>query len=171
MVELFYSCGLRLAELQALDVPVTGRIDVQLRVLGKGRKERIVPVGRKARAALDRWLGVRAVCAAPGEHALFVGRNGRRLTPRAIQLRLAAWARAAGLPVHLHPHKLRHSFATHLLENSGDLRAVQELLGHAHLSTTQIYTQLDWQRLAQVYDRAHPRARRAAIKAQSAPRT
>jgi integrase/recombinase XerC len=133
----------------------------ELRVLGKGRKERIVPVGGKARAALERWLSERAALAAPDQPALFVNRNGLRLSHRAIQLRLAAWARAAGLPAHLHPHKLRHSFATHLLESSGDLRAVQELLGHANLSTTQIYTQLDWKRLAQVYDQAHPRARRA----------
>lgn len=164
MVELFYSSGLRLAELQTLDVPAGGRVGEELRILGKGRKERLVPVGGKARAALERWLAVRASLAAPRETALFVGRNGRRLSPRAIQLRLARWARAAGLPMHLHPHKLRHSFATHVLESSGDLRAVQELLGHANLSTTQIYTELDWQRLAQVYDRAHPRAKHADHK-------
>ncbi|MDR3417813.1 MAG: tyrosine recombinase XerC [Nevskia sp.] len=161
MVELFYSSGLRLAELHGLDLPPGNRFPDELRVLGKGRKERIVPVGAKARAALDRWLCQRSQHAAANEPALFVGRGGRRLSQRSIQLRLAAWARAAGLPAHLHPHKLRHSFATHLLESSGDLRAVQELLGHANLATTQIYTQLDWKRLAQVYDRAHPRARKA----------
>ncbi|MBL6751754.1 MAG: tyrosine recombinase XerC [Nevskia sp.] len=164
MVELLYSAGLRLAELHGLDLPPAGPrgFPDELRVLGKGRKERLVPVGGKAREALARWLRERPALAAPGEPALFVNRQGRRLSQRAIQLRLAAWARAAGLPAHLHPHKLRHSFATHLLESSGDLRAVQELLGHANLSTTQIYTQLDWKRLAQVYDQAHPRARKAA---------
>lgn len=161
MVELFYSAGVRLSELHALDVPA-GSFPDELRVLGKGRKERIVPVGSKARVALDAWLAERPAVAAPGETALFVGRGGGRLSQRSIQLRLASWARAAGLPVHLHPHKLRHSFATHLLESSGNLRAVQELLGHANLSTTQIYTQLDWKRLAQVYDQAHPRAKRRA---------
>jgi integrase/recombinase XerC len=161
MVELFYSAGLRLAELHALDVP-PGRFPDELRVLGKGRKERSVPVGSKARAALDAWLAERREIAAPGETALFVNRGGARLSQRSIQLRLASWARAAGLPVHLHPHKLRHSFATHLLESSGELRAVQELLGHANLATTQIYTQLDWKRLAKVYDEAHPRAKRRA---------
>ncbi|HZR36595.1 MAG TPA: tyrosine recombinase XerC [Nevskia sp.] len=160
MIELFYSAGLRLAELHALDVPAGGGFPDELRVLGKGRKERNVPVGGKARAALDAWLAERGAIAAPGETALFVGRGGARLSQRSIQLRLAAWARAAGLPAHLHPHKLRHSFATHLLESSGDLRAVQELLGHANLATTQIYTQLDWKRLAKVYDEAHPRAKR-----------
>jgi len=160
MVELFYSAGLRLAELHALDVPAGGSFPDELRVLGKGRKERSVPVGSKARQALDAWLAERRAIAAPGETALFVGRGGGRLSQRSIQLRLASWARAAGLPAHLHPHKLRHSFATHLLESSGDLRAVQELLGHANLSTTQIYTQLDWKRLAKVYDEAHPRAKR-----------
>jgi integrase/recombinase XerC len=161
MVELFYSAGMRLAELHALDVPAGGSFPDEVTVLGKGRKERIVPVGSKAREALDAWLVDRRAIAAPGETALFVSNRGTRLTQRSIQLRLAAWARAAGLPAHLHPHKLRHSFATHLLESSGDLRAVQELLGHANLSTTQIYTQLDWKRLAQVYDKAHPRAKRS----------
>ena len=160
MIELFYTAGLRLAELHALDVPAGGAFPDELRVLGKGRKERSVPVGGKARAALDAWLAERLNLAAPDETALFVGRGGGRLSQRSIQLRLAAWARAAGLPAHLHPHKLRHSFATHLLESSGELRAVQELLGHANLSTTQIYTQLDWKRLAKVYDEAHPRAKR-----------
>jgi len=162
MVELFYSAGLRLAELQKLDVPAGDRFPDEVRVLGKGIKERIVPVGGKARAALDAWLLQRGSIAAADEPALFVGRGGKRLSQRSIQLRLAAWARTAGLPAHLHPHKLRHSFATHLLESSGDLRAVQELLGHANLATTQIYTQLDWKRLAKVYDEAHPRAKRGS---------
>jgi len=164
MVELFYSAGLRLAELQKLDVPAGDRFPDEVRVLGKGSKERIAPVGGKARAALDAWLGERREIAAADEPALFVGRNGRRLSQRSIQLRLAAWASKVGLPVHLHPHKLRHSFATHMLEASGDLRAVQELLGHANLATTQIYTQLDWKRLAKVYDEAHPRAKRSSGK-------
>ncbi|GAC1633511.1 MAG: tyrosine recombinase XerC [Nevskia sp.] len=163
MVELFYSAGLRLAELQELDLP-PGMANVgfpdELCVTGKGGKQRIVPVGSKARAALDRWLERRRTLAAPGEAALFVGARGRRLGRSQIGSALHAWARRSGLPAHLHPHKLRHSFATHLLESSGDLRAVQELLGHANLSTTQIYTQLDWKRLAQVYDQAHPRAKR-----------
>jgi integrase/recombinase XerC len=160
MIELFYSAGLRLAELHALDVPAGGSFPDEVRVLGKGRKERNVPVGGKAREALDAWLAERRALAAPDEKALFVNRKGGRLSQRSIQLRLAAWATAAGLPAHLHPHKLRHSFATHLLESSGELRAVQELLGHANLATTQIYTQLDWKRLAKVYDEAHPRAKR-----------
>ncbi|HEX7382644.1 MAG TPA: tyrosine recombinase XerC [Nevskiaceae bacterium] len=159
IVELFYSCGLRLAELQALDAPL-GAVPAELRVLGKGRKERIVPVGRAARTALERWLAVRSGCAACDEPALFVSRRGTRLSRRAIELRVDRWARATGLPGHLHPHRLRHSFATHLLADSGQLRPVQELLGHANLSTTQIYTSLDWKRLAAAYDAAHPRAHR-----------
>ncbi|MDB5988092.1 MAG: tyrosine recombinase XerC [Nevskia sp.] len=163
MVELFYSAGLRLAELHQLDLPPgvagTGFPD-ELRVLGKGNKQRIVPVGVRARQALDRWLRERGQFAAAGEHALFVGARGRRISRAQIGIALNQWAIRTGLPTHLHPHKLRHSFATHLLENSGDLRAVQELLGHANLSTTQIYTQLDWKHLAKIYDDAHPRARR-----------
>ncbi|GIX30056.1 MAG: tyrosine recombinase XerC [Porticoccaceae bacterium] len=160
MLELFYSSGLRLSELAALDLGHLDLAERTVRVLGKGRKERILPVGRQACAALADWLAVRA--APPEERALFVGRRGRRLSPRAIQARLALWGRRQGVPGRLHPHLLRHSFASHLLESSGDLRAVQELLGHANLSTTQIYTHLDFQHLAAVYDRAHPRARRAA---------
>ncbi|WP_293003197.1 tyrosine recombinase XerC [Nevskia sp.] len=159
MVELFYSSGLRLAELHQLDVPA-GRFPDELTVLGKGHRERIVPVGRAARAALDAWLTERAAVAMIGERALFVGARGRRLGRTQIGTALHAWAQRTNLPAHLHPHKLRHSFATHLLAESGDIRAVQELLGHARLSTTQIYTQLDWKRLAQVYDQSHPRARR-----------
>lgn len=165
MVELFYSSGLRLAELHALDVPAGSGFPDELRVTGKGSKQRIVPVGGQARAALDRWLEQRRGIAAANEPALFVGARGRRIGRAQIGSALSAWAVRSGLPVHLHPHKLRHSFATHLLEGSGDLRAVQELLGHANLSTTQIYTQLDWKRLAQVYDQAHPRARRRGAAA------
>ncbi|MCE8011609.1 tyrosine recombinase XerC [Halomonas daqingensis] len=158
MLELFYSSGLRLAELAGLDLgDVTSR---RVRVMGKGSKPRQVPVGRSARRALEAWLAVRGTLAGDGETALFVGRGGSRLGHRAIQKRLAEVARQRGLPEHLHPHRLRHSFASHLLESSQDLRAVQELLGHANLSTTQVYTKLDWQHLAASYDAAHPRARR-----------
>ncbi|MFY0992768.1 tyrosine recombinase XerC [Halomonas sp. C05BenzN] len=158
MLELFYSSGLRLAELATLDLG-----DLQprrVRVRGKGGKPRQVPVGRRARQALEAWLAVRDRLAPDDETALFVGVRGRRLGHRAIQKRLGELARARGLAEHLHPHRLRHSFASHLLESSQDLRAVQELLGHANLSTTQVYTRLDWQHLAASYDAAHPRARR-----------
>ncbi|MCE0732737.1 tyrosine recombinase XerC [Halomonas sp. G15] len=158
MLELFYSSGLRLAELAGLDLDDLR--DERVRVLGKGGKPRQVPVGSRARQALQAWTGVRAAMAAPGETALFVGKRGTRLGHRAIQQRLALIARRRGLDEHLHPHRLRHSFASHLLESSQDLRAVQELLGHANLSTTQVYTHLDWQHLAASYDAAHPRARR-----------
>ena len=131
-----------------------------MRVLGKGSKERIAPVGSMAVKALRLWLAARAGLAAPDQQAVFVGRNGAALGPRAVQLRVAALAKAAGLPQHLHPHMFRHSFATHLLESSRDLRGVQELLGHANISTTQIYTHLDFQHLARTYDQAHPRAKR-----------
>lgn len=160
IVELFYSSGLRLAELLSLDVEDVAQGARELRVVGKGNKQRIAMIGVPARAALDAWLRLRGDYADPGEAALFVARTGRRLSRSALALRLKAWARRTGLAVPLHPHRLRHSFATHLLENSGDLRAVQELLGHANLATTQIYTQLDWKRLATVYDQAHPRAHR-----------
>lgn len=158
LLELLYSSGLRLSELVGLD---TGDIDYDeriVRVTGKGAKTRVVPVGRKAAAALAAWLPVRP--ARPGELALFTTRAGRRLGARAVQQRIRQRARIQGLNGDLHPHMLRHSFASHLLESSGDLRAVQELLGHADISTTQIYTHLDFQHLAQVYDQAHPRARR-----------
>ena len=129
-------------------------------MLGKGRKTRLVPVGRHARDAVRTWLTVRSSLAAPGESALFVSTRGRRIAARTVQKRFAERARACGLGVHVHPHMLRHSFATHLLESSGDLRAVQELLGHADIATTQVYTHLDFQHLAAVYDGAHPRARK-----------
>ena len=160
IMELFYSSGLRLAELVGLDLPDLDLTDRTVRVLGKGAKARIVPVGTKARAALTDWLLARAALAAASERAVFVGRNGRRLGARAVQLRVEAWARHQGLDVRVHPHLFRHSFATHLLESSQDLRGVQELLGHANINTTQVYTHLDFQHLARVYDRAHPRARR-----------
>jgi integrase/recombinase XerC len=161
VVELFYSCGLRLAELHGLNAADFNAGQTELTVMGKGSKERAVLVGAKARKALDAWLGVRGQSAAPDEPALFIGRGGR-LSRGAIGQALKRWAVQRGLSSHLHPHRLRHSFATHLLENSGDLRGVQELLGHANLSTTQIYTHLDWKHLAKAYDRAHPRAKRKA---------
>ena len=162
IMELLYSSGLRLAELVGLDLGNLDLRDGLVHVLGKGRKARIVPVGRMARTALRSWLRERAGLARAGENALFVGRNGLRLGPRAVQSRVALWARRQGLGVHLHPHLFRHSFASHLLESGGELRGVQELLGHADISTTQIYTHLDFQHLARIYDAAHPRARRKA---------
>jgi integrase/recombinase XerC len=160
LMELFYSSGLRLAELTGLRLRDLDLKLGQVRVLGKGSKERISPVGSMAVKALRAWLAARTGIASPDQEAVFVGRNGAALGPRAVQLRVAARARAAGLPQHLHPHMFRHSFATHLLESSRDLRGVQELLGHANISTTQVYTHLDFQHLAQTYDQAHPRAKR-----------
>ncbi len=160
MFELFYSSGLRLSELTNIDTLDLKLQDRQLRVLGKGNKERELPIGKKAVQALNEWLKVRGGLAKPDEQAVFVSRFGTRITPRGVQQRLDKMATAQGLPVHLHPHMLRHAFASHLLESSGDLRAVQELLGHADISTTQIYTHLDFQHLADVYDKAHPRARK-----------
>jgi integrase/recombinase XerC len=160
LMELLYSSGLRLAELTGLTLQNLDLKSAQVRVLGKGSKERIVPVGSAALRALKLWLQVRAGLAGVAESAVFVGRNGTALGERAVQLRVAAMARTAGLPQHLHPHMLRHSFATHLLESSRDLRGVQELLGHANISTTQVYTHLDFQHLARTYDQAHPRAKR-----------
>ena len=162
MLELMYSSGLRLAELAGLDLGGVDMREGQIRVTGKGRKDRILPVGRKAIDALKAWLRRRGELAADGENALFVGVRGRRISSSSVQSRLDYWARRAGLPGRVHPHMLRHSFATHLLESSGDLRAVQELLGHVDISTTQVYTHLDFQHLSRVYDRAHPRARRKA---------
>ena len=160
IMELLYSSGLRLAELVGLDV---GRLDLKsgmVRVHGKGDKERDVPVGRIAVEVLTKWLAERAALAKPGEMALFVGRSGKRLGPRAVQLRVAHWARRQGLSMHVYPHLFRHSFATHLLESSRELRGVQELLGHADISTTQVYTHLDFQHLARIYEASHPRARK-----------
>jgi integrase/recombinase XerC len=159
MMELMYSSGLRLAELVGLDLERLDLADATVRVTGKGRKTRIVPVGATACERLREWLSVRATLAEPAEPALFVSRGGRRISPRSVQVRMRRWALRHGT-AGLHPHMLRHSFASHLLESSGDLRAVQELLGHADISTTQVYTHLDFQHLAAVYDQAHPRARR-----------
>lgn len=162
MLELFYSSGLRLAELCALDRDDADGIihEHEARVTGKGAKTRIVPVGRQARESIERWMKVRGELAAADESALFVGTRGARISPRTVQQRVAYWARKQGIGQHVHPHMLRHSFASHVLGSSGDLRAVQELLGHADISTTQIYTHLDFQHLAQVYDKAHPRAKK-----------
>lgn len=160
MFELLYSSGLRLAELAGLDLADVDLRAGEAQVTGKGGKTRIVPVGAQALAALAAWLPLRQPLARDGVAALFVNRRGDRLGPRSIQLRLARWAARAGMPQHVHPHMLRHAFATHVLQSSGDLRAVQELLGHASIGTTQVYTHLDWQHLAKVYDQAHPRARR-----------
>ncbi|NKC16941.1 MAG: tyrosine recombinase XerC [Gammaproteobacteria bacterium] len=162
IVELFYSSGLRLSELVGLDVRSLDMDERLVDVVGKGGKVRRIPVGSAACTALQAWLSVRQVLANSGEPALFVSRRGTRLGARAVQKRLAAQALQAGTGRHVHPHMLRHSFATHLLESSGELRAVQELLGHADIATTQIYTHLDFQHLARVYDGAHPRAKRKA---------
>lgn len=159
ILELLYSSGLRLAELTGLDLASMDLADGTVRVTGKGSRERIVPVGRKAREALRAWLAARKTLAGAGEKALFVSKRGGRLMPRSVQARVDYWARRQGIDTRAHPHLFRHSFATHLLESSHDLRGVQELLGHANISTTQIYTHLDFQHLAQIYDRTHPRAR------------
>jgi integrase/recombinase XerC len=159
IMELLYSSGLRLSELVGLNL--TDLLpDNTVHVVGKGNKARIVPVGRKAVEALEAWKLERATVAKPGEMALFVGKSGRRLGPWGVQARVAEWARKQGIGQHVHPHLFRHSFATHLLESSGELRGVQELLGHADISTTQIYTHLDFQHLARTYEAAHPRARK-----------
>jgi integrase/recombinase XerC len=167
IVELLYGCGLRVGELLGLDLVASGAAagwidlaDASAHVLGKGSKRRSVPVGAPALQALARWLDLRAQLAAPGEAALFVSQRGTRLTANQLRNRLKAQALQAGVPTQVHPHMLRHSFASHLLQSSGDLRAVQELLGHASISTTQVYTRLDFQHLAKVYDAAHPRAKR-----------
>ena len=168
LFELAYSSGLRLSELASLDVDGVDLASGEVRVWGKGSKERIVPVGAAALAAIRAWLDRRAEMTGAGagpmpnteQKAMFLGRSGKRVTPRAIERRLAEWAVRQGLSQHVHPHMLRHSFASHVLQSSGDLRAVQEMLGHASIASTQVYTHLDFQHLAAVYDKAHPRARR-----------
>ena len=167
VAELLYGCGLRVGELVGLDLVASAEAagwidaaDASAHVLGKGSKRRSVPVGKPALQALAAWLALRGEIARPDERALFVGRRGARLTPGQVRSRLKALAIAAGVPAHVHPHMLRHSFASHVLQSSGDLRAVQEMLGHASISTTQIYTHLDFQHLAKVYDQAHPRAKK-----------
>lgn len=160
ILELFYSSGLRLSELAGLDLQDIDLPEGGVRVKGKGNKQREVPVGRKAVQALSVWLKTRAELLKGDSPALFISKQGRRLSVRSIQMRLDYWAGQMGLHQHVHPHMLRHSFASHMLEASGDLRAVQELLGHADISTTQVYTHLDFSHLASVYDKAHPRAKR-----------
>jgi len=158
--ELFYSSGLRLAELVNLDPPQLDMTVGEIRVIGKGNKTRIVPLGQFAISALQAWLAVREQLAKVDETALFVGSRGQRISPRVVQLRMKQWGIKQGITSNVHPHLLRHSFATHVLQSSGDLRAVQEMLGHASISSTQIYTHLDFQYLSKIYDAAHPRAKR-----------
>lgn len=161
MMELFYSSGLRLAELASLDCADIKFDQSEVKVTGKGSKQRVVPIGQVALLAIQTWLGCREqLPLAEAGDALFVSSQGKRLSHRSIQARMAKWGQEQAMSVKVHPHKLRHSFATHMLESSQDLRAVQELLGHANLSTTQIYTSLDFQHLAKVYDGAHPRAKK-----------
>jgi integrase/recombinase XerC len=159
ILELLYSSGLRLAELIDLDLADVDPGDRTVRVTGKGNKDRIVPVGRKALEAIRRWRKVRVQLANDDEPALFVSARGSRLSPRAVQARVTHWAKIQGIDTRVYPHLFRHSFATHLLESSHDLRGVQELLGHANIATTQVYTHLDFQHLAQIYDQTHPRAK------------
>jgi integrase/recombinase XerC len=178
MMELFYSSGLRLAELVSLDINAIEHSEKLVKVMGKGSKQRIVPVTSLAVEQIERWLSVRHNIASYDEPALFVSQRGTRISHRSVQLRMKKWAQVQQLSGTIHPHKLRHSFATHMLEGTRDLRAVQEMLGHADLSTTQVYTHLDFKHLASVYDQAHPRARlktvaterpRAGIKNKSKP--
>ncbi len=161
MMELLYSSGLRLAELVGLDIGAVDLADGTVRVTGKGSKTRVVPVGSHARTAIGKWLKQRGHLTRPNSgQALFLGARGARISPRSVQSRVQLWAHRQGLAQNVSPHLFRHSFASHLLESSGDLRGVQELLGHADISTTQIYTHLDFQHLARIYDDSHPRARR-----------
>ncbi len=160
ILELLYSSGLRLSELTDLNCGDVDMRDATVRVTGKGNKDRIIPVGRKALAALQKWHLARSDFAAAEESALFVSNRGTRISPRSVQARVAHWAKRQGIDTNVYPHLFRHSFATHLLESSHDLRAVQELLGHTNISTTQVYTHLDFQHLAQIYDQTHPRARK-----------
>ncbi len=160
ILELLYSSGLRLSELTDLNCGDVDMRDATVHVTGKGNKDRIIPVGRKAIEALIQWDQTRVQLAAAEETALFVSNRGTRISPRSVQARVAHWARKQGIDANVYPHLFRHSFATHLLESSHNLRAVQELLGHANISTTQVYTHLDFQHLAQIYDQTHPRARK-----------
>jgi integrase/recombinase XerC len=160
MFELLYSSGLRLAEMVNLDPIDLDFADASVRVTGKGNKTRIVPLGSHAIAALQHWFTLRASLAKPEETAVFVGKNGKRIAHRTVQHQLRQWGIKQGIASNVHPHLLRHSFATHVLQSSGDLRAVQEMLGHASISSTQIYTHLDFQYLSKTYDSAHPRAKK-----------
>ncbi len=160
LMELFYSSGLRLAELVGLNISDLAIEQQQLQVTGKANRQRLVPVGQVAMQALEKWLIERVRMAAPKEDALFVSKRGKRLQPRTIQFRLHYWGEQQGLNQHVHPHKLRHSFAKHMLDSAADPQGVQEMLGHVDVSTTQIYTQFDFQQVATIYDKTHPRARR-----------
>jgi integrase/recombinase XerC len=160
ILELFYSSGLRLAELVGINIDQLDMVGGTITVTGKGNKTRIVPVGSHAISAIETWMSARHMIAKPDSVALFITKQGNRITPRAVQYRLKEWAIKQGVNSDVHPHMLRHSFATHVLQSSGDLRAVQEMLGHANISTTQVYTHLDFQHLAKVYDQAHPRAKK-----------
>lgn len=160
ILELFYSSGLRLSELTGLNLHDLDLAEGSTRVIGKGNKQREVPVGKMARQALSEWLKVRGELLKGDTSAIFISKLGKRLSVRSVQSRIDHWSKQLGLHQHVHPHMLRHSFASHMLESSGDLRAVQELLGHADISTTQIYTHLNFDHLARVYDAAHPRARK-----------
>ena len=163
MMELMYSGGLRLAELVSLNIDSIDLVDSSVPVSGKGAKTRIVPIGRFAKESLIHWLKERSTLANPEEIALFISNRGSRISARSVQQRMKQWGVTQGIESPVHPHRLRHSFASHLLESSGDLRAVQELLGHSDISTTQIYTHIDFQHLAKVYDAAHPRAKSATL--------
>jgi integrase/recombinase XerC len=163
MFELFYSSGLRLAELVSLDPVALDFADAAVRVIGKGAKTRLVPLGSYAISALQAWLALRDQLAKQDETALFVNRNGGRIGSRAVQLRMSGWGIKQGITSGVHPHLLRHSFASHVLQSSGDLRAVQEMLGHTSISTTQVYTHLDFQYLSKIYDAAHPRAKKKTL--------
>jgi integrase/recombinase XerC len=160
ILELAYSSGLRLSEITSLTLSSISPAEGQVMVTGKGGKTRIVPVGQRALAAVAAWLPIRATMAKEVEASLFIGRNGRCLGARAIQLRLKSWSLKQQMPINVHPHVLRHSFASHVLQSSSDLRGVQEMLGHASITSTQVYTHLDFQHLAKIYDAAHPRAKR-----------
>jgi len=160
ILELLYSSGLRLAELTDLNLGDVDMHDATVRVTGKGNKDRIVPVGRQALKALRQWYTTRGDLANADENAMFVSNRGTRISARSVQARVKHWAKQQGLDANVYPHLFRHSFATHVLESSHDLRGVQELLGHANISTTQVYTHLDFQHLAQIYDQTHPRARK-----------
>lgn len=160
LFELAYSCGLRVSELVSLDLGSIDLASAEVRVIGKGSKTRIVPVGKPALMAVKAWLAARAIWKGAGTTALFLGERGGRLSPRVVQARIKQWAIKQGITADVHPHMLRHSFASHVLQSSGDLRAVQEMLGHASIASTQVYTHLDFQHLAKVYDAAHPRAKK-----------
>lgn len=164
MFELCYSSGLRLSELSNITLEAIDKNDSTIRIIGKGNKTRVVPIGTKALSAIRAWLSLRTNLGKPITDFLFPNKLGNPISPRTIQYRLNKWQKAQGLTQNVHPHMLRHSFASHILQSSGNLRAVQEMLGHASVSTTQVYTHLDWQHLAKIYDTTHPRAKRKSNK-------